>query len=182
MTPPSPSAFLLVDGYNIIGSWQKLLTLRDRKGLEAAREQLIEVLIEYTAYQGYHTQIVFDAHYRASPGNVEEITNNLSVHFTDFGQTADTYIEKACATLRHELQKFQRRLIVATSDRAQQLTIIGYGAEWMSAHKLVQEVEFTNHRVRRKQKSKNQSPGRFLFSSLDPEAQKRLAQMRYGLK
>jgi len=182
MTPPSPLALLLVDGYNIIGSWQKLLTLRDRKGLEAAREHLIQVLIDYTAYQGYYTQIVFDAHYRASPANAEAITNHLSVHFTDFGQTADTYIEKSCATLRHELQKFQRRLIVATSDRAQQLTIIGYGAEWMSAHKLVQEVEFTSHRVRRKQKSKNQSPSRFLFSSLDAEAQKRLAEMRYGLK
>ncbi|MFB2836661.1 NYN domain-containing protein [Floridanema evergladense] len=182
MKPPSPSAFLLVDGYNIIGSWQKLLTLSDRKGLEAAREELIQLLINYTAYQGYHTQIVFDAHYRASPGNAEEITSSLSVHFTDFGQTADTYIEKACATLRHELQKFQRRIIVATSDRAQQLTIIGYGAEWMSAHKLVQEIEFSIHRVRRKQKSKNQLPSRFLFSSLDPEAQKRLAQMRYGLK
>jgi len=182
MVPPSPSASLLVDGYNIIGSWEKLLHVRDRQGLEAARNQLIESLIGYSAYHGYATQVVFDAHYRDSPGNAEVVTNNLSIYFTDFGQTADTYIEKACASVCQDLQKFQRRLIVATSDRAQQLTIMGYGAEWMSAYKLVHDVESTYHRVRCKQKSKNQPPSRFLFSSLDAESQKRLSQMRHGLK
>lgn len=182
MAPPSPSAVLLVDGYNIIGSWQKLLYIRDRNGLEAARNELVESLIGYSAYQGYDTQVVFDAYYRDCPGNAEVITSNLSVYYTDFGQTADTYIEKACASVRHDLRQFQRRLIVATSDRAQQLTVTGYGAELMSADQLACDVELSYQRVRRKQKPRNQSPSRFLFSSLDAEAQKRLARMRHGLR
>lgn len=182
MTPPSPSALLLVDGYNIIYAWPTLLQERDRNGLEAARSQLIEVLISYSAYQGYSTQLVFDAQYRDSPGNAEEIADNLSVHFTDFGQTADTFIEKICAEFRQELRKYERRLIVATSDRAQQLTVTGYGAEWMSADKLVREVELTTQRIRHKHKPHTQSASRFLANSLDPKARQRLAELRMGFK
>lgn len=182
MAPPSPSAVLLVDGYNIIGSWNRLLKTRDRDGLEAARWELIEALTSYSAFQGFDTKVVFDAHYRDSPGNCEVITENLSVYYTDFGQTADTYIEKACAVLRHELRELQRRLIVATSDRAQQLMIMGYGAEWMSAQKLAYEIEAAAQRVMRKHKSRKQSSGRFLANSLDAKARQRLAELRMGMK
>lgn len=182
MTPPSPSALLLVDGYNIIGTWPGLLHTRDRNGLEAARNQLVETLISYSAFQGYVTQVVFDAQYRDSPGQGEEITQHLSIYFTDFGQTADTFIEKVCAEFRQELRKYQRRLIVATSDRAQQLTVTGFGAEWMSAQKLANEVEITDRRIRRKHKSPHRSAGRFLANSIDPKARQRLAELRMGLK
>ncbi|HEY9852173.1 MAG TPA: NYN domain-containing protein [Leptolyngbyaceae cyanobacterium] len=182
MTPPSPSAILLVDGYNVIGAWPNLLRIRDRNGLEAARWQLIEVLVGYSAFEGFNTQVVFDAHYRDSPGNTEIITDNLSVCFTDFGQTADTFIEKACAEIRQELRNFQKRLIVATSDRAQQQTVTGFGAEWMSAQKLAYEVEATVQRVKRKAKPNHKPSSRFLASSLDPKARQRLAELRMGFK
>ncbi|MBD2185618.1 NYN domain-containing protein [Aerosakkonema funiforme] len=182
MTPSSPSAILLVDGYNIIGAWPTLLHERDRNGLEAARWQLIESLIGYTAFQGFGTQIVFDAQYRDTPSTSEVITENLSISFTDFGQTADTFIEKICADLHHELRQFQRRLIVATSDRAQQLTIVGYGAEWMSAQRLAHEVELTAQRIRRKHKPRSQSSSRFLANSLDPKSRQRLAELRNGFR
>jgi uncharacterized protein len=182
MIPPSPSAVLLVDGYNIIGSWNRLIYTRDRKGLEAARRELTEALISYSAFQGFDTKVVFDAHYRDTPGNGEVITEHLSVYYTDFGQTADTYIEKACATLRHELRVLQRRLIVATSDRAQQLMVMGYGAEWMSAQKLAFDIESTAHRLLRKNKPRKQSSGRFLANSLDAKARQRLTELRMGLK
>ena len=39
---------LLVDGYNIIGAWSELKSLRDRD-LEAARDRLVDTLINYTA-------------------------------------------------------------------------------------------------------------------------------------
>lgn len=182
MTPPPPSAILLVDGYNVIGAWPSLVRIRDRNGLEAARWQLIEALVGYTAFEGFNTQIVFDAHYRDCPGNTEIITDNLSVCFTDFGQTADTLIERACAEIRQELRNFQKRLIVATSDRAQQQTVVGFGAEWMSAQKLAYEVEATVQRVKRKNKPNHKSSSRFLASSLDPKARQRLAELRMGIK
>lgn len=175
-----PQAVLLVDGYNIVGAWHELQRVRDREGLEEARRRLIEALLGYSAFQGFDTQVVFDAQYRDSPNNREVVTEHLSVHYTDFGQTADSYIEKTCADFRHDLRKFKQRLIVATSDRAQQLTVVGYGAEWMSAQQLANDVECIVRRVQRKQRSAKKTSGRFLFNSLDPIAQQRLAKLRFG--
>ncbi|KGF71638.1 hypothetical protein DO97_17030 [Neosynechococcus sphagnicola sy1] len=175
-------ATLLVDGYNIVGAWSSLIKLRDLQGLSEARRVLTEDLINYSAARGYETQLVFDAHYQAGGGSREVWTPNLSVYYTDFGQSADTYIEKACALFRHNIQKFQRRLIVATSDRAQQLTVVGYGAEWMSAQQLQQDLDAATQRVRQQQRSSQRSSQRFLASSLDPIAQERLARLRLGLR
>ncbi len=180
MPRPSPQAVLLVDGYNVVGLWADLRQMRDRAGLEPARRQLIEVLAGYSAFQGFDTQIIFDSQYQATGSNHEVITPNLSVRYTDFGQTADTYIEKTCADFRYDLRKFQQRLIVATSDRAQQLTVVGYGAEWMSAERLGADVESIARRVQRHQKTTKKTTGRFLAHALDPEAQQRLAKLRLG--
>jgi uncharacterized protein len=180
MPRPSPQAVLLVDGYNIVGHWLDLKRVRDRDGLEPARRRLIETLVNYSAFQGFDTQVVFDAQYRDTPFNREVITQHLSVTYTDFGQTADTYIERACADFRHDIRKFHQRLIVATSDRAQQLTVVGYGAEWMSADKLAQEVDFMTRRLQSKQKPTHKSASRFLINSLDPAAAHELSKLRYG--
>lgn len=182
MTPLPPSAVLLVDGYNIIGSWNKLIVTRDRNGLEAARWELIEALTSYSAFGGFDTRLVFDSHYRDTPSTSEVITENLSVYYTDFGQTADTFIEKSCAVLRHELVALRRRLIVATSDKAQKLTVIGYGAQWMSAPQLAYEIESMAQRLRRKHQPRKQPRSRFLVNSLDDKARERLTQLRMGGK
>jgi uncharacterized protein len=181
MSPYVSQAVLLVDGYNIIGLWPRLREKRDRDELETARRELIEVLVNYSAVQDFEARLVFDAQYRDTPSVKEIITKNLSVHYTDFGQTADTYIEKSCANLRYELRSLKRRMIVATSDRAQQLTVIGYGAEWMSADRLAADVESTARRSERQQKSRKQNSSRFLANSLDAESQQRLAKLRMGL-
>lgn len=183
MSRPLPQAVLLVDGYNIVGAWPCLKKVRDRAGLEAARGKLIEDMINYSAFQGFETQIVFDAQYQNTCGNQEVINDSLCVHYTDFGQTADTYIEKACASFRPHLQQSHLcRLIVATSDRVQQLMVLGYGAEWMSALQLYYEVESTTIRVRRQHKPQKQSSSRFLANSIDAKARQRLAELRMGLK
>ncbi len=167
----------MVDGYNVVGIWPQLRRVRDQLGLEEARRQLVEALVNYSAFQGFDTQVVFDAQYRDTPISREVITRNLCIHYTDFGQTADTYIEKACAVFRQDIRKFNHRLIVATSDRAQQLTVVGYGAEWMSAERLAAEVEAIGRRVQRRQQKPHKPSARFLANSLDPIAQQRLAQL-----
>lgn len=184
MPSTTPEAILLVDGYNIIGAWQFLAQLRDQAGLEASRQALTETLLSYSASQDYDTHLVFDAQYRELPGRREPISRYLSVCYTDPKQTADTYIEKLCADFRQDARKFTQRLIVATSDRAQQLTVAGYGAEWMSAHRLWVEVELAIEQTQRKQrtlkKQSKASPKRFLGHTLDPVAQARLAKLRLG--
>jgi predicted RNA-binding protein with PIN domain len=180
MARSSSDAFLYVDGYNMIGCWPDLLETRDRHGLEAARNKLIEALVGFSAYQGYVTEIVFDAHYQTTPENREIITKNLSAHYTAYQQSADTYIELICARFRNQIERFNHRLIVATSDRTQQSVVSGYGAEWMSAQRLHSEVESATQRIRRQQKTNGRSRHRGLFHSLDSKAQQQLTRMRFG--
>jgi predicted RNA-binding protein with PIN domain len=159
-----------------------LIKTRDYAGLEAARSELVDVMINYSAFQGYETQVVFDAQHQNTPSNREPITEFLTVHYTDFGQTADTYIEKTCASLRQQIaQSLVSRMIVATSDRAQQLTVMGYGAEWLSARQLCGEVETTLCRMRHRYQSQKQPKSRFLMNGIDAKAKQRLTELRMGL-
>ncbi|MBD1848736.1 NYN domain-containing protein [Leptolyngbya sp. FACHB-711] len=184
MPSSPPQALLLVDGYNVIGAWSDLKQTRDRHGLEEARRELLHSLMDYSSYHSFDTHVVFDAQYQDTPGSREVITSYLCICYTDYRQTADSYIEKTCALFRNDPRKLSQRLIVATSDRAQQLTVVGYGAEWMSAQKLQTEVELMFARVRRQHRTthrqQKQSTSRFLASGLDPAAQQRLADLRFG--
>ncbi|WP_013325445.1 NYN domain-containing protein [Gloeothece verrucosa] len=180
MAASSPQALLLVDGYNIIGSWSSLKQIHEQRGLESARRELVENLINYTAHQGYHTQVVFDAQYQKTPSTEEQFTPNLSVYYTAFAQTADTYIEKICASFYRQSFSKCSRIIVATSDHAQRLTIIGYGAEWMSAQRLAHDVDFVANKIKKKHRPRKPSQGRFLVNGLDAKSQELLARWRQG--
>jgi uncharacterized protein len=181
MVISSDRSLLLVDGYNVIGAWSSLKKISDRHGLEPARDKLIETLIDYTHHQGYQTQIVFDSYYQDTPGNQERYTNHLSVYFTAYAQTADTYIEKTCADFWHNRCTSVPRIIVATSDNAQKMTVMGYGAEWLSAQRLEIEVDLTGRRLKERQRTPQSSKGRFLFHSLDAKVQQKLERMRHGV-
>ncbi len=184
MLSPVHSAWLLVDGYNMIGAWLQLQRLQARHGLEAARQELIERLCNYTAFQGFTTDVVFDAHFRDQPSCREQLTDILAVCYTDFGETADSFIERTCAAFFREDRAAQRRLIVATSDRAQRLTVTGFGAEWMSAHRLAVEVETSHQHIRkrsRRQANQGQSRGGRLSHHLEGSVRLRLEALRRQL-
>lgn len=181
MTAPTPRrTLLLVDGYNVIGQGQHLRTLRDREGLDAARRGLIQELVNYSAHRDIETQVIFDAHYRDDGGSREVMSDRLAVVYTDFGQSADTYIEKTCAVLKRDLAFARHRLMVATSDRTHRLTVSGYGAEWMSCAQLLGDMDRSSQTLRRDRGGPTRSAGRFLASGLDRSVREKLAQMRYG--
>lgn len=177
MAAKPSQAILLVDGYNIIGAWHHLDQLKADKGLDAARESLITSLANYSAFQAFETWAVFDAYGQRTPASQQQITPYLSVHYTGFGQTADSYIERACAKFRNDARKFTKRLIVATSDNVHRQTVVGYGAEGISALHLESEVNKVSQSVKTRQKPRKKSSGRVL-GSLNPEIQARLSKMR----
>lgn len=178
MRSPQFLALLLVDGYNMIGAWSELQTLQRQAGLNSARDRLIELVINYAASQDYRTRIIFDAYAQRTPASEEQYTAHVAAHYTEFGQTADAYIEKFCA--RCQRQGSAHRLIVATSDRAQQQTVLGYDAEWLSAEQLQIRVQKSHRKQQKRHRSARANSGRFLFNTLDPQAQARLTQLRYG--
>jgi uncharacterized protein len=180
--------WLLVDGYNIIGAWKTFLPKAQRhrsifaspEALEAARLKLIHLLTDYSAFQGYATQLVFDAYNREGNGHSEYFGHYLSVHFTESGQTADTYIEKVCALISGNRHQSPQRVIVATSDHVHKAMVLGYGAEWMSAQRLADDVNLVKHLIRQKQQSHKKIARRVLAHQLDPIAKQRLEQLRYA--
>jgi predicted RNA-binding protein with PIN domain len=183
MDASATSPLLLVDGYNIIGAWPRLTQLRDQHGLEAARQQLIEALTNYSSYQGYRTRIVFDAYARKHPQLQEKITDAVLVYYTDYGQTADTCIERWCAELRQQVRYTDLRLIVATSDQAHRLTVTGYGAEWMSAQRLAMEMNASLEQGRKKHRSPGvKSQSQRLNNGLKPAMRDRLTALRQQLE
>jgi hypothetical protein len=178
----SLDATLLVDGYNIIGAWTALACKRDRHGLAAARDELVSELVNYSAFQGYQTRLIFDAHQRRDAyGSSEHISQTFEIYYTEFGETADTHIELFCAQSRSQLSTGPQRLIVATNDRAQQLTVVGYGAEWMSAHQLISDIECSARNRQRYQRNARQLKTRIFSHALDPVAKKKLEKWRHGL-
>lgn len=177
----SPDAYLLVDGYNMIGAWPFLRDARDRHSLETARQDLVNLLSDYAAFQGFATEVVFDAQYNSTVGSREAIDSYVWVRYTDPHQTADTYIEKACADFHSDIKNLKRRLIVATSDNAQRQTVTGYGAEWRSAAQLLLDIEFSSQNVKHKLRNTRQPSRRLLSNTIDPIVQQRLARMRFGL-
>lgn len=130
---------LIVDGYNMIGSWPLLVKLKNKNEIEEARDLLLETLSNYVGYHDIETWIVFDAMF--VPGISKTFDQyNLHVVFTSEGQTADSYIEEMIVDLVSPLHN----VTVATSDLAEQRMVFQKGALRQSAQELYREVQKTN--------------------------------------
>ena len=172
---------MLVDGYNVIGLWRHLQEMRDLQGFDVARSHLTEAMVNFSAYHGYKTTLVFDAYVQATPAKAEKITKNLKLYFTDHNETADTYIERQCGKYRRDPLRHLKRIIVVTSDRAQQLTAIGFGAEWLSSTALEQEVEATMRSVQSRQRNQKANTKNLLGNRIDSATKDQLAKWRNRL-
>ncbi|MBQ9707740.1 MAG: TetM/TetW/TetO/TetS family tetracycline resistance ribosomal protection protein [Firmicutes bacterium] len=134
--------YVLVDGYNIIFAWEDLKEL-SKVNIDAARDALIEMMQNYQGYRKCRLVLVFDA-YRVKGGERrQEVYDNITVVYTKEAETADAYIEKATYELRG---KYKVR--VATSDRMEQLIIIGNDAFKVSAQEFRREVEAANLEIK----------------------------------
>ncbi|MBO4523319.1 MAG: TetM/TetW/TetO/TetS family tetracycline resistance ribosomal protection protein [Ruminococcus sp.] len=119
--------YLLVDGYNIIFSWDDLKKIAE-ENLDAARGELINRMCNYQGYAGCELILVFDAYKVKGKHREVEKYCNINLVYTKESETADTYIER----VTHTLSK-NHRVRVATSDGVEQIIILGNGAMRISA-------------------------------------------------
>jgi len=127
--------YLIIDGYNVIGSWPNLKPLA-KNALGDARHKLVEILLEYQAFTDLHIIIVFDA-YRSKGKKKVEHRSGIEIRYTDYGQTADSLIESLVSTLS---QQNRNKVGVVTSDWAQQQIVLGKGARRWSSREFYLEV------------------------------------------
>lgn len=162
--------YLFVDGYNIIGAWPELVTLRD-ESLEEARKKVIDYLSEFAASSGYETVLVFDG-WRVK-GNRGSVVENpyMEILFTPEGVTADMAIERLVA----QLPKHQK-IYVATSDRLEQETVLAQGGLRISAMELHRMV-FGQKEVQRQRLERQPAVANPLDAQLDETVRQQLYAM-----
>ena len=133
--------YVLVDGYNVIFAWAELKSLADTD-LGAARERLMEIMCNYSAYTKNNVVLVFDAY--KVPGNKGERFDfhNIHVVYTKERELGDVYIEK----LISEIGK-NDRVRVVTSDNLIQLSAVRFGVLRMSAAEFEREVDSVHAKI-----------------------------------
>lgn len=133
---------MIVDGYNMIGSWPELIKLKEIN-LEEARDKLIETLAEYKAFSGMHVTVIFDAYQVPGLGGKYK-QSRLDILYTREKETADECIEK----LVTELSRRRVRIYVATSDSVEQHVTFGKGALRLAARELLHNIEESRKEIR----------------------------------
>ncbi|MCI7264753.1 MAG: TetM/TetW/TetO/TetS family tetracycline resistance ribosomal protection protein [Eubacterium coprostanoligenes] len=134
--------YLLVDGYNVIFSWDNLKKLAD-SSIDGARNALINILCNYQGYKRCEVIVVFDA-YKVKGNHCEiEKVNNITVVYTKEAETADMYIEKASLDLAKK-----HKVRVVTSDALEQVIILGNGALRVSSCEFQGEVKSAEENIR----------------------------------
>jgi len=166
--------YLLVDGYNIIFSWNSLKKIAD-KSLEDARNKLIDILGDYQGYKKINLILVFDAY--LVKGGIGSICryNDIYVVYTKEAETADNYIERTATRL-----KGKYKVMVATSDRLEQVIIMSKGAVRISAKELEEDVKAAKKHIKEKMDEIKPIKNNMLIDNLDSETAAWLEEMRRG--
>ena len=130
---------LVVDGYNVIHAWPALQSRFRERGMESARDLLVQRLGEYAAQAGVDVTVVFDAHERVSGDPSRSQVDGVTVLFGTRDLSADHVIERlanraARAGAAHDM-------MIATNDRLQRAVVAGMGVAGMSVRGLSEELE-----------------------------------------
>ena len=166
--------YLLVDGYNIIFSWEDLNEL-SRVNMEGARNRLADLLCNYQGYRKCHVILVFDA-YKVE-GNHGEVVkyHNIHIVYTKEAETADQYIEKTVHAIGRKYG-----VTVATSDGLEQVIILGQGARRLSARGLREEIEAASSELRGDYLNRQEQGKNLLIHQLPGEMAELMEDVRLG--
>ena len=168
--------YLLVDGYNIIFSWEELNELA-KVNVESERTKLMDILSNYQGYKKMNLILVFDAYrVEGGQGSVQKY-HNIYVVYTKEAETADQYIEKTVHAIGRKYN-----VTVATSDALEQVIILGQGGRRMSAHDLEEEIAAMRREIREQYTEKRAEGKNYLFDHLNDEMSDLMEDVRLGKK
>ncbi len=165
--------YLFVDGYNVINAWS---FLREAKqvSFDAARQALVDKLLNYAAYSKERIILVFDAHLQ--PGSIEKkerVNEYLTIIFTKEGQTADSYIEKEVNSLGRKIE-----VCVVTSDSLEQQLAFQRGATRMSSLEFYHEMIKIEKNIGTELKKKNSENRNLLGDRIQRDVLEKLEKIR----
>ncbi len=126
---------IVLDGYNVIFAWDELKASA-HGDLSLARDMLIRIMCNFTAFKRCPALIVFDAYKQKGNAGSSERCGNVTVVYTKEGETADAYIER----FTHEMSE-SATVRVVTSDMHEQNVILGSGGLRVSVKEFKREIE-----------------------------------------
>lgn len=136
--------YLIVDGYNIINSWEELSVLAE-DDMDYARFKLIKTLSQFNN-QWDKLTVIFDAYLVSGGTETREVVDSIEVIYTREGERADNLIEKITHKYRSNTNI---NIWVATSDHVEQQTIFSRGAFRITPGELKRLLETVREDVRK---------------------------------
>lgn len=125
--------WIIIDGYNVLHQIDELAPLL-HSDLLTARHRLVR-FVENTAHRlASKATIVFDG--RESGSDDALSTEHLEVFFSPGNLSADTVIERLVS-----LYERPEKILVITSDHAEQATVSSAGAQVMSSQEFIARCE-----------------------------------------
>ena len=165
---------LLIDGYNLIHSHQRLSGLVGEDA-GSAREGLLRELSSLTSPEYYGLVIVvFDAAGSRQAEPVIGKKGDIQVVYTRRGQTADSFIETAVKHLAPECE-----VHVATSDRMLANLSSGFGAVSIDGASLLRSAEEARQETREEMRRMSQQDRTPLEERVDEETRRLLNKLRF---
>ena len=135
---------VIVDGYNVIFAWEDLNQLA-KENIDAARDSLIETLSKLHSLLHTEVMVVFDAYRVKGHSSEQALFSDIHVVYTDSEMTADQYIERFTNVLARK-----RKVVVVTSDGAEQVITRGHGCRLISSRELKNRIDDLSTRFNKK--------------------------------
>ena len=141
-TPVSQKNMTIIDGYNLIYSWESLKATAE-KNFEDARRELTELLENYSAFTKMQVTLVFDAYLVKGGRGSDFERGDFRAVYTKQDETADSYIEKMMCELGPNYN-----IRVVTGDRLLQFSAVHSGIMRMTAKEFEAEVVSVGNDIR----------------------------------
>ena len=132
---------IIIDGYNLIYSWDELKTLSDFS-LEKARESLMDILSDYVAFTKTDVVLVFDAYLVKDGVGSDFMHDCYRVVYTKENETADAFIERMMFELGPDYS-----IKVVTGDKLVQFSAVSSGILRMTAKEFENEVRRVGNEI-----------------------------------
>lgn len=165
---------IFVDAYNVINSWPNFKNSRDLD-FSIVREKLINMIERYVLFNGYKVFLIFDAYNSDSTNERKiDVSDNLSIIYTNKGELADTYIERMVHKMARKVE-----IIVVTSDCMEQQIIFQRGAYRMSCLEFYNDVYRVDKKINNQIiKNNHKNSGFLLIDSLNENILQKLENIR----
>ncbi len=132
---------IIIDGYNVIYSWDELKELADFS-LEKARDTLMDILSDYVSFTKTEVILVFDAYLVKDGIGSDFMRDGYRVVYTKQDQTADAFIERIMFELGPDYS-----IKVVTGDRLVQFSAVSSGILRMTANEFADDVRRVGNEI-----------------------------------